>query len=526
MSVLRKLASQTAIYGLSSIIGRVAAFGLTPIYTARMEPGEYGIFSDLYAFTTYFLVILTFGMETAFFRFSGDNKADDKPYSQSFIFVTAFSVFFMLVAGIGYKPFAGLLGYDDRANLVLLMLGITFLDVVTALPMAKLRFEERPVAFATISLASIGINIALNLFFILVLGYRSAESVFFANLLASVVKILILLFVASPASKYLEALGGFGKKLTGIKLLPTSFKVDKQMLKSMAGFGFYIMLAGLFGMVNQNSDVNFVQRIWGDDPQLYHGGMFDGSEIAGIFSANKKLAVMILLVTQAFRYAAEPFFFRHAREGKGRAAFAKVFHYFMLASLVVFLLVSSFAHEMVAFEIMGFQMVDDAYWMGLEVVPLMLFSFVIWGAYTNLTIWYKLTKQVRFGLFFSAVGVSTVLLFNFILIPDYAYMGATWAMVISYSVMCILVYVTGQKYYPIPYRMERMLLYAGIFVAAFFINNAMADVTTGGQFWAKFIVCLLVTAGVVAFEKLVPIRWEKGDLPANGNAGGTIQPED
>jgi O-antigen/teichoic acid export membrane protein len=507
MGVLRKLASQTAIYGLSSIVGRVAAFALTPIYTNRMEPGEYGIFNDLYAFTTYFLVILTFGMETAFFRFSDSDKSDEKPYTQSFLFVSGFALLFLVASLLGYNGFASLLGYESRPNLVLLMLAITFLDVITSIPMAKLRFDERPVAFAAVSLVSIAFNIGLNLFFILGLGYSSAESVFLANLLASVFKIVVLLFVASPLpGKFNPA---WGAKMEGVRLLPREWKVDGDMMRSMAGFGFYIMLAGLFGMINQNSDVNFVQRLWGSEPQPYGGGLYNGAEIAGIFSANKKLAVMILLVTQAFRYAAEPFFFRHAQENQSRSAFAKVFHYFMLASLVVFLLVSSFAPEMVAIEIAGFQLVDDAYWMGLEVVPLMLFSFVLWGAYTNLAIWYKLTKQVRFGLLFSALGVVTVMVCNFALIPTYAYMGATWAMVISYAVMCVLVYISGQKYYPIPYRMDRMLMYGVVFVGAYFVNAALMDMSVGGQFWGKMLVCLVTIGGVAGFEKLAPIKWEQ-----------------
>lgn len=514
MGVLRKLASQTAIYGLSSIIGRVAAWALTPIYTDKMEVGEYGVFSDIYAFTTYFLVILTFGMETAFFRFSGDDKTETKPYAHSFFFVTGMALLFLLTFGLGHQSLANVLGYGDRPNLVLQMVFITFLDVVVALPMAKFRFDERPIAFAVVSLVSIFFNIALNLFFILVLKKTSAEWVFFANLLASLLKVVILMVLASPLSQFFKNMGRIGEKLAGVRLLPTSFKIDGVLLQSMAGFGLYIMIAGLLGMINQNSDVNFLQRLWGDTPHAYGGHMYDGSEMVGIYSANKKLAVLILLVTQAFRYAAEPFFFRHARESKSRAVFAKVFHYFALASLVVFLLVSSFSYEIVSFKIFGFQLVGEAYWAGLDVVPLLLFSFVIWGAYSNLTIWYKLTKQVRFGLVFSLVGVLIMIALNLLLIPRYAYMGATWAMVISYTVMTLLVYVVGQKYFRIPYRMVRILFYTLLFIGCYLINTQMDGDIRGSAFWGKFFLSIACIGGVVLMERMLPIRWEAPAPPS------------
>jgi O-antigen/teichoic acid export membrane protein len=508
MSVLRKLASQTAIYGLSSIIGRVAAWALTPIYTDKMAVGEYGVFSDIYAFTTYFLVILTFGMETAFFRYSGEDKTETKPYAQSFLFVMGMAVIFAVAFGFGHQSLANVLGYHDRPNLILQMVFITFFDVVVALPMAKLRFDERPIAFAVVSLVSIFFNIALNLIFILGFDKTSAEWVFFANLLASLFKLLLLMFVASPLSAYLKGIGRIGEKLAGIRLLPNSFKIDPVLLQSMAGFGLYIMVAGLLGMINQNSDVNFLQRLWGDTPRPFDGHMYDGSEMVGIYSANKKLAVLILLVTQAFRYAAEPFFFRHAQEGKSRAVFAKVFHYFALASLVVFLLVSSFSYEIVSFKLFGFQLVGEAYWGGLDVVPPLLFSFVIWGAYSNLTIWYKLTKQVRFGLFFSLIGVLIMVGLNLLLIPRYAYLGATWAMIISYVVMTLLVYAVGQRYYRIPYRMVRILFYTLLFVGAYLINAEMDGDVRGSAFGGKFFLSLACIGAVVLMERFLPIRWE------------------
>jgi O-antigen/teichoic acid export membrane protein len=509
MSAIRKLASQTAVYGLSSIIGRLAVWGLTPIYTARLEPGEYGVFADLYSFVTYFLVILTFGMETSFFRYSSDDKLDKRPYSQSFIFVGGLATLFLILCGLGYQGFASTLGYSDRPTLVLMVVFIIYLDVMASLPMAKLRYDERPIVFATISLVSIFLNIAMNLWFILVQKETSVEYVFVANLIASGFKFALLVFFSLPFAERLKQLGKFGAKLGSINVLPDGLTIDKKLMRSMASFGFYIMLAGLFGMINQYSDVNFIQRVWGDEGGDYHGIWYTGSELAGIFSANKKLAVFILLVTQAFRYAAEPFFFRHAKESNSKAIFAKVFHYFMLASLAVFLMVSTFAKEFVSIRIAGFQLIDERYHMGLEVVPLLLFAFVLWGAYINISIWFKLTKQVRFGLLFSGVGVVSIVVLNLLLIPGSGYMGAAVSMLVCYALMCTLVYLAGQKYYPIPYRIVRTGVYMAIFLISFFIGRAMGDSEIfSGLFFGKLLLCFGTLGVVLGIDRFMPVKWE------------------
>ncbi|MEM0996339.1 MAG: lipopolysaccharide biosynthesis protein [Bacteroidota bacterium] len=513
MSAIRKLASQTAVYGLSSIIGRIAVWGLTPIYTARLEPGEYGVFGDLYSIVTYFLVILTFGMETSFFRFSSDDKTDKRPYTQALLFVGGLATIFLVIFGFGHQGLASALGYGERSGLVLMVVFIIYLDVMVALPMAKLRYDERPIVFATISLVSIFLNIGLNLWFILGQGEKSAEYVFIANLIASGFKLSLLVFFSLPFTDRLKQLGRIGAKLGSINVLPENLILHRGMMRSMAAFGFYIMLAGLFGMINQYSDINFVKRLWPADGADYAGEWITGAAMAGILFANKKLAVFILLVTQAFRYAAEPFFFRQARESDSKGVFAKVFHYFMLAALGVFLLVSVFAREFVNIKIAGFQIIDEQYHLGLEVVPLLLFAFVLWGAYINISIWFKLTKQVRFGLLFSGAGVITILLFFVILIPFYGYMGAATAMLLCYLVMCALCYRVGQTYYPIPYRIGRTGIYMAIILTAFFTCRSLGgELVFAGPFWGKLLICLAAFGLIAAIERLRPIDWEAGAI--------------
>ncbi len=526
MSAIKKLASQTAIYGLSSIIGRIAMFGLTPLLTLKMAVAEYGIFNDLYAFATYFLVILTFGMETAFFRYSGSDKTDDKPYTQSLIFVLGLALVFVLLFSLAGPSLAGLLGYGDRPLLVMMVVWITFFDVVTALPMAKLRHDERPIAFAALSLFNIFITIALNLFFIFVLDKTSAEYVFLANVIASVMKFVLMLIVSLPVMQRLKGKGKIVDKFADLKLLPSYWKVDPVMMRSMASFGLYIMLAGLFGMINQSSDGNFITRIWGKAPAEYHGVLYTGAAMNGIYSANKKLAVFILLVTQAFRYAAEPFFFRHASQNKGRVVYAKVFHYFMLAALAAFLMISSFSYELVSTKILGFTLIHEKYWKGLDAVAPLMFSAVVWAAYTNLTIWYKLTKQVRFGILFSGMGVAIMIGLFAIMIPGMGYLGAAYALLITYTIMAALVYLSGQKYFYIPYKMGRIGLHAAILVGAYLINASIGnDAILTGIFFKKTTVTLLALGLSYAIEKISPIQWREPKLPPGPMDGSNADPE-
>ncbi|MCB9232110.1 MAG: lipopolysaccharide biosynthesis protein [Bacteroidia bacterium] len=504
MSAIKKLASQTAIYGLSSIFGRVVVWGLTPIYTGLMNPGEYGIFSDLYTFVTYFLVILTFGMETTFFRYSSDEKIGDRAYNQAFLFVGMLSSLFVLVTALAYVPLAGLAGYETRPELVLMVIFILFMDVSTSLPMAKLRYDERPMVFAAISLSSIALNVGLNLFFYVVLKKTTSDYVFISNLVASAFKMVLLVTFSLPLTVIWAKLGAFGKKLAGVNVLPTSLKPEIKLLRPMAMFGFYIMLAGLSGMLNQNSDITFLKRIW-EDGAKFLGHARSGEEMVGFLSAGKKLAVIVALFTQAFRYAAEPFFFKEALKKDSRETFARVFHLFMMAGIYVFLWVGSFAEEFVSVKILGFQLIDERYWDGLTAIPWLLAAFILGGAYTNISIWFKLTKQVRFGLLFSIVGTLVIVGLHFILIPSYGLIGSSIAMMTGYVVMVILVFSFGQKYYPIPYKIGRIALYSALVLVAFTLNKLLGvDGILSMVFLKKLLITVAVLGGILLIEKKNP----------------------
>jgi len=423
---LRKLASHTLIYGMSSILGRLINWGLTPVYLNHFTEHQNGMISDLYALTFYPLIVLTFGMETSFFHFSHGKLHVDRAYTNSLTSVFALASIFALVGALCYVPLAHALGYYGHEEYILILIGIIWLDTVAALPMAKLRYDERARWFTSISLSNIGLTIVLNVVFVVVFHF-GVEFVLIANLVASVVRLLMAFY---------------GN-------LPRSWKPDLEAWKPMLHYGFFIMLAGLAGTINETFDRNLLPRLW-PNGGVYKGVPHTGMEMNGIYGANYKLGMFIALVTQAFRYAAEPFFFKHADGEKSPELFAKIFHYFILACLSVFLIITSFSYEIVSFDFGGVRLFPPQYWVGLEVVPVILLANICLGAYINLSMWYKVTNRVRFGLFIAAIGAFLTILINFLGIPYWGYMACGYATLVCYASMCFLCYYFGKKHYPIP----------------------------------------------------------------------------
>jgi O-antigen/teichoic acid export membrane protein len=492
MSVLKKLAGETAIYGISSVIGRFLNLLLTPFYTEIFSKGTYGIIGNLYSYIAFANVFLTFGMETAFFRFSEDHDDPKKAYNQAFVWVSSLVLLVLLIGLLSYRTLAGWMGYEGQENLILMTFIIISIDGLAALPMAKLRKESRAKRFAIINLTNIGLSLFLNILFIAVLDL-GLEYVFGANIIASSVRLGLAL-------------------TTG---LPSSFKPDIPLLKQMAHYGFFIMIAGLAGMMNETLDRILIPFLWEDgtlwgSPPDYPMTPHTGNEINGIYNACYKLSLFILLVTQAFRYAAEPFFFREAKDKKSPETFARVFHYFMIAVLAGFMLISSYAHEIVSFNIFGLTgdktFIDEAYWIGLKVVPILLLAYVFSAAYINLSIWFKITKQTRFAILFAGTGALITIVINVLTIPRHGYMGSAWATLAAYGTMCVLCYYLGQKYYPIPYRVQRLFIYALVFLTGYAINQSIGP--TAG-YWPAFFFKLMIAAAAIGAvyvgEKYYPV---------------------
>ncbi len=446
MSALRKLAGQTAIYGLSSIVARFLNFLLVPLYTSKFvfEPAEYGVVTALYSWTALLNVVLTFGFETTFFRFASKDHVKDNDGGRALYSTATWGLFFpalvfMLLGGLFSTQLADGLQFGAYASSVLMLVMIIGIDAMTAIPMARLRQQGRPWKYAFINLLSVGVNIGLSLFFLLycMKRYNMGESnalieavydpglgvgyVFVINLVSTAVKLLVLL----PSWPSLKAM-------------------DKDLLRAMAAFGAPLMIAGLAGMVNETADRVILKYLLPPDVA--------DAEI-GIYGACYKLAVLITLFIQAFRMGAEPFFFSHAKEKNSAATFARIMNIFVAVCMSAFLVVMLFL------DLFKWFIPNPAFHEGLRVVPILMLANVFLGIYYNQSVWYKLTDRPRVGSTISLIGAAITIALLFALIPSLGYMGAAWATLICYASMAMISYVWGQRHYPIPYDVTRILLY-------------------------------------------------------------------
>ncbi len=447
MSALRKLAGQTAIYGLSSIVARFINFLLVPLYTSTFvfEPAEYGVVTALYAWTAFLNVVLTFGMETTYFRFATKDHVKDNPDGGRVLYATATyglllpALLFMALGGVFSGPIAGGLGFGAYASSVLMLVFIIGIDAITTIPMARLRQQGRPWKFAAINLLSVAVNVGLSVFFILYCMKRTNMGqsnalidavydpslgvgyVFAINLAATAVKLLVLL----PSFPALRAR-------------------EPQLLRALYAFGAPLMIAGLAGMVNETADRVILKYLLPADVA--------DAEI-GIYGACYKLAVLITLFIQAFRMGAEPFFFSHAKEKDSRETFARIMNVFVAVCMSAFLVVMLFL------DLFKWFIPNPAYHEGLRVVPILMLANVFLGIYYNQSVWYKLTDRPRVGSTISMIGAAITIVLLFALIPSLGYLGAAWATFICYAAMAAISYAWGQRYYPIPYNVSRVLLY-------------------------------------------------------------------
>ena len=454
MSILKKLAGQTLIYGLSSVLGKLLNTVLTPFFTKLFSQAVYGIYGFLYAGVAFINVFLTFGMETTFFRFLQDDHEPEKVYQQAFLWVAILASLFLCLGLIFSNAIAGLIGYPEMGNIVSLMAIFIFLDAIAALPLARLRYQEKAARFAAINLSNILVNLISNYIFLLVMD-KGIEYIFVSNVIASSVRCLMALW---------------GN-------LPRSLSPSTEVLKPMLNYGFFIMVAGMAGIANETFDRLMIPKLW-EDGMSYLGIPRTGEEMNGIYGANYKLAMLVVLFTQAYRYAVEPFFFKESGNKDSPETFAKVFHYFTISTLLGFLAIGAFKEEVVSirFSLLGLKdmtFIDEKFWEGLNVVPILLGAYVCSAAYINISIWFKITKQTRFAILFTGTGALITILVNVFGIPKYGFMASAWATLICYVVMVIMVYLLGQKYYPIPYRIGRILLYGMLCLMAYYLCRQM-----------------------------------------------------
>ncbi|UII27737.1 polysaccharide biosynthesis C-terminal domain-containing protein [Fulvivirga maritima] len=483
MSKIKSLASQTAIYGISSILGRLLNYALVPIHTDLFpNPNDLGVVTGLYAYTAIFLVLYTFGMETAFFRFATkDNKEDTYNITASFVFFcsTVLSILIFLFS----DTLAAWAGYPDSSNLVTWLAIILWIDGLLAIPFARIRLENKAKLFATARIINIVINVGLQVLFLYLIpliirkGWTGAEwlqtvydpdlgigYIFLANLIANIL-----------------LLGILGKWLLKVKLT-----FNSQKLKPILIYASPILLTGLAGMLNEQLDKILIEKFL---PDHFYDDMTSTAAV-GVYGQTFKLSIFMMLAIQAFRYAGEPFFFSNAKDKKAPELFAKIMHYFVLLSLLIFLMVS------INVELIGFVFLrSSTYRTALYLVPILLLGKLFYGIYMNLSIWFKLTDQTMYGTYFSIFGAAITIIGNILLIPVIGYTGSAITSVLCYLCMTIICYRIGNKKYPIPYNFKILSVY--IIIAC--IIAAGTQLFKLENFWMDSIVKLAISLSIVMF---------------------------
>lgn len=474
MANLKSLAKDTAIYGMSSILGRFLNYLLVPLYTSNISAasGGYGIITNLYAYTALLLVILTYGMETTFFRYA--NKTNENPqkvYSSTLIMVGFTSLLFIVLVSIFLQPLSGVMGYSDHSSYVWVMAATVSIDAFQCIPFAYLRYKKRPIKFAALKLLFIAFNIALNLLYFVVLPdlYKSYPDIIqhIYNPETGVGYAFYINLVCTASITFF-----FYKELTGFK-----YTFDKELAKRMLSYSWPILILGIAGILNQTADFILF-------PYLYKGSQ--AHQQLGIYGAASKIAMIMAMITQAFRYAYEPFVFGKGNDKDNRETYAVAMKYFIIFTLLAFLVVMGYINILR-------HIIGRDYWEGLKVVPIVMAGTIMMGVYFNLSFWYKLIDKTIWGAYFSGIGCFVLILINIIFVPQYGYMACAWAGLIGYATAMTLSYFVGQKKYPINYPLKSIGIY--VLMAVFFF----IAITYSNEYLPKIYALAVNTLIIFAF---------------------------
>lgn len=430
MANLKSLAKETAIYGFSSIIGRFLNYLLVPVYASAMSAasGGYGVITEVYAWTALLMVILTYGMETTFFRFV--NKESENParvYSTVLKMVGGSSLLFALLCTIFIQPIAEATGYADHPWYIGMMVWVVAMDAFQCIPFAYLRYKKRALHFAGLKMLFIILNITLNVIYYIGMGGNDVFYAFLFNLICTSVIMLLLLPQLHFAGRF-----------------------DPALAKRMLHYSYPIMILGIAGILNQVADKIIFPHIYPDAKEA--------RTQLGIYGACSKIAMIMAMLTQAFRYAYEPFVFGKSKDKDSKTVYAQAMKYFVIFTLLAFLAV------MFYLDILKYILAPD-YWPGLKVVPIVMVAEIFMGVYFNLSFWYKLIDETKWGAYFSFAGCAVLIAINVIFVPIYSYMACAWAGFAGYGVAMLLSYFVGQKKYPINYDLwgiGKYILLAGI----------------------------------------------------------------
>jgi O-antigen/teichoic acid export membrane protein len=492
MANLKSLAKDTAIYGLSSIVARFINYLLVPIQTARFAAsgGEYGIITNVYAYVSLLIILLTFGMETTFFRFMSKEGEDPKKvYSTALTMVMMTSLISAVLLMMFLYPIATAVGYADHPEYVAVMYVTVAIDAFMAIPFAYLRYLHKPLRFALLKIINIVLNITLNLLYLIVLpalrlnpfGIYDEQFtldvafVFYINLFCTCTTLLMLWkeWASQP------------------------FKIDKNTCKRMLSYTWPLLIMGLAGQLNQAaSQILF--------PYLFDGSQEEARAQLGIYGACIKIAMIMVMITQAFRFAYEPFVFGKSKDKDNRDTYAQAMKFYLIFTLLAFLVVMGYL------DILKY-LIGESYWDGLRVVPIIMAAEIMFGVFFNLSFWYKLTDRTIWGAYFSGIGAVVLITIDILLIPRFSYMACAWAGFAAYATSMLLSYFIGQRYYPIAYPIRQMSAYVLLTLALYMAMQYAGSVL---PLWASLIVNTLLIAVFVAY--LVKKDFPLSSLPIIG----------
>ena len=469
MGKLTTIFKDTAIYGLSSIIGRFLNYLLVPLYTAQLSAasGGYGIITNIYAYVALAMVLLTFGMETTYFRFTNKTHTDSQMvYGTTLITVGSVSLVFAVLVLLLLSPVSQLMGYGDHPEYVGVMAVTVAIDAFLCIPFAHLRQQKKALKFAALKLLNIAVSILLNLIYFYFMDGKDVGYAFYINLVCTVMLAVCLI-----------------TEYTGFR-----WKLDTKLLKNMLSYSWPILVLGVAGILNQTADKMLF-------PYIYEGS--DGMKQLGIYGACSKIAMIMAMITQAFRFAYEPIVFAGVKDKDQHEMYEKAMKFFIIFTLLAFLIVVAY---MDILKVLIIRNTD--YWVGLEVVPIVMAAEIMMGIYFNLSFWYKIIDKTIWGAIFSGIGCAVLLAVNIIFVPKYGYMACAWGGFAGYGVAMLVSYFVGQKYYPLNYPLKEIALYV---VLAFVLFGLMRFTND----WPMIASLAFNTLLVVAF--MAVIIWR--DLP-------------
>ncbi|MEM1328019.1 MAG: polysaccharide biosynthesis C-terminal domain-containing protein [Bacteroidota bacterium] len=491
---IKKFASETVIYGVSTILARFLYFLLTPLYTDVLvevfTKEEYGRLNHVFSLMGFTMIFLTYRFELAYFRFGAESKElENTAFHTSALSVSMTTILVAICLFPFIEPIANWLEYSEYVYLVKIALGIVVVDALSEIPYAKLRLDQRPIRFAAIRLTGTFINLLLNLFFILFCPY-ALQSEVWSFLHPFIEKIYQKEYLLA----YVLIANLIGNGISLLFLAPTLFRIrwsqfDATLWKQMLQYAAPMIIVGVSYIFNELFD-RLVMPYW------LNGTIEENMEQVGIYGACYKFAVFLTLFTMAFRYGAEPFFFRQKNENNAQLVYAKVTKYFAIIGVIGFLVVTLYL------DLIKRVVVGEEYWEGLKIVPIILLANLFIGLYYNLSVWYKVTDLTRWGAYISLVGATLTVVCNYLFLPKFGYMAAAWTTFACYLLMLILSYVFGRQKYPVPYQVGRIVGYV-VFAVVLYGMSAWAKANWLNVLWQQLLLntALLVSYGIVVFYK-------------------------